>query len=141
MKQIAIVYYSESGNTLALAKAIKKGIEEVGSTAKLITAGIFSKDMLDSYDGFAFGCPAHGSENLEESTFEPMFNAVLPHLRGRSVLLFGSYGWGDGQWMVEWAQNVANHGAIHAATPIIAMDYPKEEHVLQAFEAGKTLGS
>lgn len=141
MKSIAIIYYSESGNTLALAKAIKKGVEDVGSSAKLITAGIFSKDMLDSYDAYAFGCPAHGSENLEESTFEPMFNSLINDLKDRKLLLFGSYGWGDGEWMLQWAKDVVQAGAIHVATPIIALDYPEEEQILQAFEAGKLLGA
>lgn len=136
MKKIAIVYYSGTGNTDLMANAIREGVEAAGSSAKKISAGLFGPDMLDSYDAFAFGCPASGSENLEEDIFEPMFNSVLPHLAGRRVALFGSYGWGDGEWMRSWEESVKERGAILAGESLIAQDTPDNK----ALEAARALG-
>lgn len=136
MKKIAIVYYSGTGNTDLMANAIREGVEAAGSSAKKISAGLFGPDMLDSYDAFAFGCPASGSENLEEDIFEPMFNSVLPHLAGRRVALFGSYGWGDGEWMRCWEESVKERGAILAGESLITQDTPDNK----ALEAARALG-
>jgi len=102
----------------------------------VISAGMFSSDMLDSYDAFAFGCPAMGSEALEDEVFEPMFESLLEHLAGRKVALFGSYGWGDGEWMRLWKETTVESGAILAAEPVIALDTPDQN----ALEEAKALG-
>lgn len=141
MKKIAIVYYSGTGNTDLMANAIREGVEAAGSSAKKISAGLFGPDMLDSYDAFAFGCPASGSENLEEDIFEPMFNSVLPHLAGRRVALFGSYGWGDGEWMRCWEESVKERGAILAGESLIAQDTPDNKALEAAWALGRALTS
>ena len=139
MKNIAIVYYSGTGNTELLADAVREGVVSVGSSAKKISAGLFGADMLDSYDAVAFGCPASGAENLEEDIFEPMFETLLPHLAGKRIALFGSYGWGDGQWMRSWEQRVKEAGATLVAKSIITMDSPDADALVQAREMGKAL--
>jgi flavodoxin short chain len=137
MKKIAVVYYSGTGNTEALANALVEGAQESGASVKVISAGMFSSDMLDSYDAFAFGCPAMGSEALEDEVFEPMFESLLEHLAGRKVALFGSYGWGDGEWMRLWKETTVESGAILAAEPVIALDTPDQN----ALEEAKALGA
>jgi len=107
MKKIAIVYWSGTGHTEAMAKAVAEGAKEAGAEATLFTASKFKADMVKDYDGFAFGCPSMGAEQLEESEFEPMFSSVLGLLKGREIALFGSYGWGDGQWMRDWQDRCA----------------------------------
>lgn len=136
MKKIAVVYYSGTGNTEALANALVEGAQESGASVKVISAGMFSSDMLDSYDAFAFGCPAMGSEALEDEVFEPMFESLLEHLAGRKVALFGSYGWGDGEWMRLWKETTVESEAILAAEPVIALDTPDQN----ALEEAKALG-
>jgi flavodoxin I len=139
MKNIAIVYYSGTGNTELLANAVREGVQHTGAGAKKISAGLFGSDMLDSYNAFAFGCPASGSETLEEDTFEPMFETLLPHLRGKRIALFGSYGWGDGEWMRRWEQRVKEAGAILATESLIVMDSPDDSALQAARELGAAL--
>lgn len=139
MKNIAIVYYSGTGNTELMADAVREGVQQNGAGAKKISAGLFGSDMLDSYDAFAFGCPASGAETLEEETFEPMFETLLPHLRGKRIALFGSYGWGDGEWMRRWEQRVKEAGAILATESLIVMDSPDDSALQAARELGAAL--
>ncbi len=102
----AVIYWSGSGNTEAMAKAVADG-----AGAELFNVSDFSGDVAE-YDRLAFGCPAMGAENLEESEFEPFFAENEDKLSGKKVALFGSYGWGDGEWMREWAERVKNDGAV-----------------------------
>ena len=100
MSQIAVVYWSGTGHTKAMAEAVAKACG-----AQLFTAEEFSADQVAKYDAIAFGCPAMGAEVLEESEFQPMFDACKPHLQGKKIALFGSYGWGDGEWMRSWEED------------------------------------
>ena len=102
MSKIAVVYWSGTGNTEAMASAVAEGVKSKGAEAALLTAAEFSAGQLGEYSAAAFGCPAMGAEQLEESEFEPMFTACEAGLNGKKVALFGSYGWGDGQWMRDW---------------------------------------
>ena len=104
MSKIAVVYWSQTGNTEAMAAAVAEGIKEKGADAVVLTASEFNASMMDSYDGVAFGCPAMGAEVLEESEFQPMFDSCEPKLGGKKIALFGSYGWGDGEWMRNWEE-------------------------------------
>lgn len=111
MNQLAIVYWSGTGNTEAMAKTIGQGAEAAGAKVDLFLAEQFSAAQADAYDKIAFGCPSMGSEELEDSTFEPMFTSLEAGLNGKAVALFGSYGWGDGQWMRDWEERCASLGA------------------------------
>ena len=91
----AVVYWSGTGNTAAMADLVLEGMRSAGAQAELIECG--SVADLSAYDAIAFGCPAMGSEQLEDSEFEPMFDSVKKTLSGKRVALFGSYGWGDGE--------------------------------------------
>lgn len=111
MSKIAVVYWSGSGNTQAMAEAVTEGIK-AGAEADLYEVSSFDESAFDSYDAFAFGCPAMGSETLEESEFEPFFESIEGKLSGKKTALFGSYDWGDGQWMRDWQDRVVSKGGV-----------------------------
>lgn len=134
MGKIAIVYWSGTGNTEAMAAAVAEG---AGPGAELIPAAAFDPAALANYDAFAFGCPSMGAEQLEESEFEPMFAACEAGLAGRRVGLFGSYGWGDGEWMRSWEERCAAAGIALAAPSVICCEAPDED----ALAACRALGA
>lgn len=136
MSKVAIVYWSGTGNTEAMAELVAEGVQSAGGEARLIQAVEFSPDELDAYDAFAFGCPAMGSEELESEEFEPMWDAVEPELPGRKVALFGSYDWADGEWMDLWRER-AEAAGITVAETVIAKDYPDDD----ASDACRALGA
>ena len=111
MNKIAIVFWSGTGNTEAMANYIAEGVRAAGGEAALLGPGDFSASQLSAYSAVAFGCPAMGSEVLEEAEFEPMFSALEGSLGGKRIALFGSYGWGDGQWMRDWCARCDDAGA------------------------------
>lgn len=111
MKKTAVVYWSGTGNTEAMAKAVAEGMESAGAQVTMLTPDQVKASELSAYDAIAFGCPAMGSEVLEEMEFQPMFDEVKRSLGGKSAALFGSYGWGDGQWMRDWCERVKEDGA------------------------------
>ena len=111
MNKIAIVFWSGTGNTEAMANYIAEGVRAAGGEAALLGPGDFSASQFSAYSAVAFGCPAMGSEVLEEAEFEPMFSALEGSLGGKRIALFGSYGWGDGQWMRDWCARCDDAGA------------------------------
>ncbi len=126
MKKVAIVYYSGTGNTQEMASTI---LDELSGKAEaaLIECSSFSPDDIEKYDAFAFGCPAMGNEVLEEDSFEPMFTSIEDKLINKDVILFGSYGWGDGEWMRNWEERVIRDKANLKAETVIAMEAPDED--------------
>ena len=138
MSKIAVVYWSGSGNTEAMAEAVAQG---AGEGAQLIQVSDFGADQVDEYDAIAFGCPAMGDEVLEESEFEPVFESCKPVLSGKRIALFGSYGWGDGEWMRNWEQNCRDCGAILACDSVICNNAPDDEAAVSLRELGSALAS
>ena len=136
MGKIAIVYWSGTGNTEAMANFVAEG---AGGQADLFTPGEFSADLISSYSALAFGCPSMGAEQLEEAEFEPMFEAVKPRLSGKTIGLFGSYGWGDGEWMRTWEENCKNDGAELVCDSVICADAPDDEADAACAALGKAL--
>lgn len=108
MKKTAIVYWSGTGNTEAMAKAIAEGAKSAGAEVDLLGPGEFDAAAASKYESIAFGCPAMGAEELEEMEFAPMWESVKGSLGGKTVILFGSYGWGDGDWMRSWEDSAPN---------------------------------
>ena len=137
MSKVAIVFWSGTGNTEAMAAAVAEGAKEKGAEASVIVCSDFSADMMDQYDAIAFGCPAMGGEELEGDEFEPMFEACQPKLNNRKIALFGSYGWGDGEWMRIWEDSCRDAGAILAHESVICQETPDDE----AVENCKALGA
>ena len=136
MSKIAVVYWSGTGNTAAMASAVAEGAKEKGAETVLLTASEFSADQVGSYDAIAFGCPSMGSEQLEESEFEPMFTACEGGLRGKNIALFGSYGWGDGEWMRSWEERCGDDGATLVCDSVICNDAPDDEALSACRELG-----
>lgn len=124
MSKVAVVYWSGTGNTEAMANEVAAGVKEAGAEVELLTCDDFSADKMDAYDAVAFGCAAMGDEVLEESEFEPMFEECEAKLSGKKIGLFGSYGWGDGQWMRDWEERCKAAGAVLAADCVICQDAP-----------------
>jgi len=136
MSDIAVVYWSGTGNTEAMAKMVAEGIGNAGKSADLISAEDFTSGDMANYSAFAFGCPSMGEEMLEEDVFEPMFSSVEGALSGKTLGLFGSYGWGDGQWMRDWVERCKAAGA-NVVGDVIAHEYPDAS----ASDECKDLGS
>lgn len=139
MTKTAVVYWSGTGNTQAMAQAVADGINEKGGEAVLLTCAEFDVSMLDSFDSVAFGCPAMGAEVLEEDEFAPMFEACESKLNGKKIALFGSYGWGDGEWMRNWEEQCAADGAVMAHEAVICNDFPDDEALSLCKELGSAL--
>ena len=110
--KIAVVYWSSTGNTEAMAQAVVEGAKHAGAEAELFTAAEFDGGKMDEFDAVAFGCPAMGAEELEDGEFAPMFETCESKLSGKKIALFGSYGWGDGQWMRDWCERAKEDGAV-----------------------------
>ena len=137
MSKVAVVYWSGTGNTEQMADAVQAGAEDNGAQVSVFDADAFSADQVAQFDAIAFGCPAMGVEVLEESSFDPMFTAVEGSLSGKKIALFGSYGWGDGQWMRDWEDRCKKAGAQLACESVMANNAPDEE----ALNACKNLGA
>lgn len=94
---------------------------------------------MNDFDAIAFGCPSMGDEELEDTEFEPMFSTCEPSLKGKRIALFGSYGWGDGEWMRTWEDTCRNDGAILACDSVICNEEPDEEAAAACEALGKAL--
>lgn len=134
MRKIGVVYWSQTGNTEAMAKAIAEA-----AGAELFTVGDFSADKAAELDVIAFGCPAMGAEVLEEEEFQPMWDAVKANLNGRKIALFGSYGWGDGEWMRNWEEDAKAVGADLIVESLIVNEAPDENALAECKAFGEAL--
>ena len=136
MSKIAVIYWSGTGNTEAMADLVANAAAGAGASVDKFTASEFNVSSAGDYTGFALGCPAMGAEQLEESEFEPMFSGCKNRLGGKSVGLFGSYGWGDGQWMRDWEKDCDDAGINLVCESIICCETPDDA----ALEACRAMG-
>ena len=134
MNKVAVVYWSGTGNTQAMAEAVAQA-----AGAELFAADAFNGDMVENYDAIGFGCPSMGSEQLEEGEFEPMFEGCKSHLSGKKIALFGSYGWGDGVWMRNWEGDCAALGATLVGDCVICQETPDDEALAACEALGRAL--
>ena len=134
--KIAVVYWSSTGNIEAMANAVAEGARKAGASAELFTATEFDGGKVDAFDAIAFGCPAMGAEELEDSEFAPMFESCESKLSGKKIALFGSYGWGDGEWMRTWEDTCRNDGASLVCDSVICQEAPDDD----ALNACRSLG-
>ncbi len=139
MSKIAVVYWSGTGNTEAMANEVRAGAADAGADAALITASDFGSTRVDEFDAIAFGCPAMGAEELEDGEFAPMFEACEPKLEGKKIALFGSYGWGDGEWMRSWEERCRADGAVLACGFVICADAPDDDAKAACRALGRAL--
>ena len=123
-KNVAVVYWTGTGNTEAMANAVAEGAAAAGAEARAVSVADFSVDDVAGFDALAFGCPAMGAEELESDEFEPVWEACKPALAGRPVALFGSYGWGGGEWMDIWKRDNAG---LNIVDTVICQDAPDDD--------------
>ena len=139
MSKVAVVYWSGTGNTEAMAMAVAEGAKGKGAEASVIAAAAFSPEQVGAYSAIAFGCPSMGSEQLEEDEFEPMFAACEGRLSGKNIALFGSYGWGDGEWMRSWESRCSDDGANLVCGSVICNETPDADALAACRELGASL--
>ena len=140
MSQIIVAYWSQTGNTEAMANAVAEGIKEAGKDAAVLPISAVSMDDLKAADSFALGCPAMGAEVLEEGEMEPFVTEVEGFVSGKKVGLFGSYGWGDGQWLRDWEDRMNAAGAVIATGEgVIAHEAPDDDAIAACKALGKAL--
>ena len=139
MKKTAVIYWSGTGNTEAMANAVLEGMKAAGAEATLLTPDQVDASALSDYDAIAFGCPAMGAEVLEEMEFQPMFDACKRSLGGKRVALFGSYGWGDGEWMRTWESDCDSAGVNLVCESMICTEPPDDAALEDCRALGKAL--
>ncbi len=139
MKKVAVVYWSGTGNTEAMAKAIAEGAKDNGAEVDIFTASEFNGDKMDEYEAIAFGCPAMGAEELEESEFQPMFDTCKPKLSGKNIALFGSYDWGDGEWLRLWEADCRDSGAVILCDSLAVNNTPDDDGIEQCKVVGRAI--
>ena len=139
MSKVAVVYWSGTGNTETMAHKVLDGAKAAGAVAVLFTAADFDATNMEEFDAVAFGCPSMGNEELEDSEFEPMFSSCEVKLGGKKIALFGSYGWGDGEWMRTWEQRCKVDGAVLACDCVICNEAPDDEAEASCKALGKAL--
>lgn len=136
--EIAVIYWSGTGNTKMMAEAVAEGIAEAGAQAVVKSVSEITPDEAAAYDKIAFGCSAMGAEVLEETEFEPFFTMVEDNLKGKKVVLFGSYGWG-GSYMQDWEARVQADGAEFLHPGVLAMGEPDDAARQECKEIGSLL--
>lgn len=137
MSKVAVVFWSGTGNTEQMAEAVAEGAKSAGAEVTLANVNDFDSSSVADFDGIAFGCPAMGAEVLEDSEFEPVFNECESALNGKSIALFGSYGWGDGEWMRKWQDRVTENGGILLGEGITANNTPDDDTLVLCRALGK----
>lgn len=138
MSNVAVVYWTGSGNTEAMAAAVAEGAETKGATVEQILAADFSLSAAEEYDAYAFGCPAMGAEELEDSEFQPMWDEVKGSLGDKKVVLFGSYGWGNGEWMDAWKED-AEEAGVNVIDSLIINEQPDGDGIAACQALGSQL--
>ena len=142
MSKVAVVYWSGTGNTQAMAEAVAEGIKAAGQEAELLEVGDADAKTVAAVDAFALGCPAMGAEVLEESEMEPFVEELESYVSGKKILLFGSYGWGDGEWMRNWVEQMEGAGAtVVGGEDAICQEAPDEDAQDELKAMGKQLAA
>lgn len=141
MSKIAVIYWSQTGNTQAMAEAIVKGAQGAGADVELIPVSEADASSVGNYDVVALGCPAMGAEELEDGEFGPFFDSVASDLAGKKVVLFGSYGWGGGEWMRTWEETCGNSGILLAHESLIVNNTPGDDELAQCEALGAAIAA
>ena len=139
MRKTAVVYWSGTGNTQMMAEKVAEGVRAAGAEADVYNCTEFSADLMDNYEAVAFGCPSMGSEQLEDTEFEPLFTECEAKLSGKVIGLFGSYGWGDGEWMRSWEKDCDDAGINLVCESVICQETPDGDTLEACRAMGKLL--
>ena len=141
MDKIYVVFWTQGGNTQAMAEAIGEGIREAGKEAEVVFVTGADIEALKAAPKFALGCPAMGAEVLEEAEMEPFVCDVEGFASGKKIALFGSYGWGDGEWMRTWESDCMTLGVTMACEPVICNATPDEAAGAECEALGEALAN
>ena len=141
MSKVAVVFWSQTGNTEALANAVADGAKAAGAEVSVLGFGDINSANLSDYDAVAFGCPAMGAEQLEETEVDPVFTELESSLSGKKIALFGSYGWGSGEWMEEWENRAKTAGANLVCNSVICNEAPDDDALANAKKLGEALAA
>jgi flavodoxin short chain len=137
MQKSVLVYWSGAGNTQEMAEHIAVGVQAAGAEVDVFNVSDTTAKDVAGYDSILLGCPAMGAEVLEEGEFEPFFTELEPHLSGKKLALFGSYGWGDGEWMREWEKRAADAGAALFEQGLILNEAPDTKGIADCEAFGR----
>jgi flavodoxin short chain len=141
MSKVIIVSWSGTGNTEKVAELIEKGAASKGASVVRKVVGDASVDELSGYDVIALGSPSMGVETIEEAEMEPFFTDAVPKLRGKKVAIFGSYGWGDGEWLRTWADRVRDTGAQLIGDGLAVHEAPDDASSAECIAYGEKIAS
>ena len=142
MSKLMVVYWSQTGNTEIMANAVAEGVKEAGKESAAVEVSSMTPDALKDAPVFALGCPAMGAEVLEEDEMEPFMAEVESFAKGKQIGLFGSYGWGDGQWMRDWVDRMSSAGAnVLNGEGVICKEAPDDEAVAACTDLGRQLAA
>ena len=142
MSEIKVIYWSQSGNTMSMANAVAEGIKEAGKEAAVLEVSAVTAADLNDETVFALGCPAMGAEVLEEAEMEPFVAEVEGFASGKKIALFGSYGWGDGEWMRDWEARMQSAGAeLVGGAGLMCHETPDAEGLEECRELGRQLAN
>ena len=139
MNKIAVIYWTGTGNTEVMANEVVAGASAAGAEVTLFNTSDFTVDKAQEFDKFALGCPAMGAEELDDSAFQPLYDQLKAQISGKKVVLFGSYGWGGGEWMNPWKEDAANAGLVLADDPLAIEGAPDDAGKEKCRELGKVL--
>ena len=137
MSKVAVIYWSSTGNTEAMAEAVRDGAAGAGAEVDYLTCD--QVGSVSSYSGVALGCSAMGDEELDQDEFQPMWDSIKGSLAGKKVALFGSYGWGDGEWMRSWEDDAKENGITLATESVICNEAPDDDGLEQCKDLGKAI--
>lgn len=142
MAAIKVIYWSQSGNTQAMANAVAEGIKETGKEAEAVFVTEANINDIKDDTAVALGCPAMGAEVLEEADMEPFVTSFESIAAGKNVALFGAYGWGDGEWMRDWTERMIGAGAnVLNGEGLICQEAPDDEMIEECKNLGKQLAN
>ena len=132
-----VEFWSQTGNTEGMANVIAEGMK-ANHSVDIVNLND-NEVSVNDYDIVALGCPAMGAEELEEEIFAPFYEKIKSNLKDKTVVLFGSYGWGDGEWMRNWEEDVKAVGAKLFNNEGLAIQEDEDDIVNRCLEYGKTI--
>ncbi len=139
MSKVAVIFWSGTGNTEAMAEAIAEGAKGAGAEVCCCSAGDCPEETVLGFDSISFGCPSMGDEILEEDEFQPMWDSIKSKLGGKKVGIFGSYGWGDGEWMRNWEAECNSLGINLVAPGFMLNETPDDAGIEECKSFGASL--
>lgn len=134
-----IIYFSQTGNTEKMANLILQGIELEGKKVELMEVSSVSSEDVKNEEIIILGCSAYGAEELDESEMEPFVKSLEGQIQGKKVALFGSWGWGNGEWMKEWEKRMESYGGILISEGLTVQESPESENEERCIDFGKLI--